>query len=375
MSFVRQITKDEKGNNLEIWGYHTDPVAFNEDGTLAFIAGRNGKIYIVDTSIQNVVYTLQVKGNTANISSIVANDGWLYIAEGTNQLGQGRLLRVLIDSSSSEYLKVQQQILAGTAENPLGFQDMALNFGRYLAVTSLRQNLRILNGAYFGYNIPAQAGNVYILDLASISSKGEVPSDAIVTIGTNFPVVKQGKSPEYVTAGFSAGEFLISSARDYNRGITGITVGIKNDGTLDGTVKGASTLLRATEANWLKKQMQQNVQRAAETVLTYYDGKLYALVADYNFVYNDPHFLNDDQYGKQIGGKIAVIEDPFGYEGEPKYLGATTPIVGGAISHLSLSRTGMLQGDVWFDEEITENGGTFWRMQRSMLVWDAGGIN
>lgn len=49
-------------------------------------------------------------------------------------------------------------------------------------------------------------------------------------------------------------------------------------------------------------------------------------MADYNFLFNDVHWMKEDMASKQIGGKLGIIEDPFGKAGSPVYLGATTPI-------------------------------------------------
>lgn len=120
------------------------------------------------------------------------------------------------------------------------------------------------------------------------------------------------------------------------------------------------------------EQTCPNIQRAADTVIVQYGGKEYALVADYNFAFNDPHWGNADMLGKQIGGKIGVIEDPFGKNGEPTYLGATTPIVGGAVDHLSLSANGkQLYADVLVDEQT---GPGVWRVYKPLFVWDAAAL-
>ncbi|UOP01498.1 hypothetical protein [Kingella potus] len=85
--------------------------------------------------------------------------------------------------------------------------------------------------------------------------------------------------------------------------------------------------------------MRQNVQRASDMVLAVLDNVLYAFVSDYAFKFNDPSWTSEGRYGvgRQIGGKIAVIRDPFGYLGQPQYIGATSAINGGAIRHLSMT--------------------------------------
>jgi len=93
----------------------------------------------------------------------------------------------------------------------------------------------------------------------------------------------------------------------------------------------------------------------------------YALVADYFMPFNDPRWADGGLLGKQIGGKIGIVQDPFGKKGAPKFLGATTPIVGGAIDILSLGSDGKtLLAKVWLDE-ATETGS---RMYYSLLKWN-----
>jgi len=104
-------------------------------------------------------------------------------------------------------------------------------------------------------------------------------------------------------------------------------------------------------------------------VVVEYGGRQYALIADYNFNFNDGHAVDFDSWalGKQIGGKIGVVEDPFG---AAKYLGATTPIVGGAIDQISLGVDGKLYADVWMYNEVLDGGST----HDSLFVWDAASL-
>ena len=103
---MRNLTTDENGKPLEIFGHKNDPVAYNLDGTLAFIAGKTNNIYVLDTITRTIVYTIHLNGDpNARIKSMVINDGWLYTAQQASN-GEGRLIRVLVDSSSSEYLKI-----------------------------------------------------------------------------------------------------------------------------------------------------------------------------------------------------------------------------------------------------------------------------
>ena len=253
-------------------------------------------------------------------------------------------------SEKEEYFKIQQQIKTEGMSVPLGFGDIAINSDRYMAVTAMPSHLS-LTYYYSGQMVPQ--GNVYIIDLHSINNKGEITSPWVTLNASNLPVNK-GKAPQYVTSGYGVGEFLVSNAADMNSGALAVkaevvtVAGEKGEaGKLTGNVTINQILMSPTysDPQWYKKFMLQNLQRAADTVIVEYDGKVYALVADYFSYINDPSFMNEyDLLPHQMGGKIGVIEDPFGYDGAPKYLGATTPITGGTIAHLSISRTGQFTG-------------------------------
>ena len=73
-------------------------------------------------------------------------------------------------------------------------------------------------------------------------------------------------------------------------------------------------------------------------------------------------------FGKQIGGKIGIVKDPFG---TPQYLGATTPIVSGAIDKLSLAADGKtLLGSVWLEEYGAPGSGYHSRFYHALLKWE-----
>ena len=76
--------------------------------------------------------------------------------------------------------------------------------------------------------------------------------------------------------------------------------------------------------------------------------------------------------GKQIGGKIGIVKDPFG---TPQYLGATTPIVSGAIDKLSLAADGKtLLGSVWLEEYGAPGSGYHSRSYHALLKWDVSAL-
>ena len=179
----KELMRDEQGRPLEFRGSPTDSIAFSADGTLAFLAGRGGRIYVFDTETQEIVHTIVVDGWTKqNFNSLVVNDGWLYVAEGdTGPSGIGRLMRICVDQTSEEYLRTQQQLVLTSVDAPLGFGDMAVSFGWYLAVTALRQADWVGN---FPKPVP---GNIYVIDLYTLSSTARV-QNSVVLDASNFPL-------------------------------------------------------------------------------------------------------------------------------------------------------------------------------------------
>ncbi len=278
-------------------------------------------------------------------------------------------MRINIDELSADFLEEQQEI-AGLDDisAPMGFLDMAVNFGRYLAITAPVQRIPITKGGV------TEAGNVYVIDLAQESDEGLLDGAVHTLSPSAFTTPNSGRAPQYVTSGLNAGEFLLSSAKDHNHGVTSLRWQVGKDGALGDDVKASTPMLTPvnTDSRWLEKKDQENIQRAADTVVVLYNDIEYALVADYNFVFNDPHFVDYEDYGlgKQIGGKIGIIQDPFGKAGGPKYLGATTPIVGGSIRDLSLATDGSLFAEVWIDEGAGLNMGSG-QMYKSLFVWNA----
>ncbi|ROZ61645.1 Ig-like domain-containing protein [Ramlibacter sp. WS9] len=371
---LKHLTTDENGQPLQLAGYRTEPVAYMADASLAFVAGRDGRVYVVDMLNRTVAKTLVLGGSSAgtNIVSLAVANGWLYAAEGSNYAaGSGRLMRISVDPVAQDFLHGQQQLSLGGLSAPMGFGDMAVSMDRYLAVTSLRAPLTVSGGS----NV--ERGNVYVIDLEALDENGAASTGeaAVVTLdAAKLGAQDVGRAPQYVTAGLFPAEFVISSAKDHSRGISSVRVALNEQGGLAG---GADLrTLKLTPAlddpQWLQKKHQQNIQRAADSVVVTFEGKTYALVADYNFIFNDAHFSEAGSfgYGKQIGGKIGVIEDPFGRSGPPRYLGATTPIVGGAVNSLSIGAGGELLADVWIEED-TANGS---RMYESLFVWNANAL-
>ncbi len=334
-----------------VGGYKTDQVAFSADNRLLFVAGSSGGIAIVDTATLRIVSYWQVPGSNDNISSLAVSGKYLYVAEGgrySGATGAHRLMRVNIDETSSAFLTAQQITLPASVKAPLGFFDLALVQGSndYLAVTASNSNIPVTLGG-------PQQGDVFVLNLSSLVENGAaltVPDSAIRVLSFEG---RAGRGPQFISpAGIvsqngkpSSVRFLLSDALDYNAGLATVSVALNDDGSfaaaasvrsvaLAGSVPGQTTTQRLTN------RYQLNIQRAQGALLyTNPTSKTeYALVADYHMIFNNPDFANGSMVGKQAGGKLGVIRDPFG--AKPEYLGATTPIISGSIKDLSLSPDG-----------------------------------
>ena len=270
----------------------------------------------------------------------------------------------------------RQQVVAFEADAPYGFLDMAVSNASYLALTAPQSPANVFQTSY------ARSGNVYAIDLGRIDSNGKLRQGALAIVEAgDFPTRLGGKVPQYISSGAEDGEFLLSNAKDRNKGLVALRFAVDERGKLKGDATGTSVALtpRAIDAGWVNRKFQQNIQRAAGNVLVRYQDKEYALVADYNFIFNDSHWMQDTLLGKQIGGKIGVIEDPFGRNGQPRYLGATTPIVGAAIEHLTLAADGKLYADAFIDEEFVtkDDAGqerSINRMYKALFVWNTANL-
>lgn len=113
-----------------------------------------------------------------------------------------------------------------------------------------------------------------------------------------YPGSNLGKGPVYISSGDQRGQFLVSNAKDINRGAAGVT--FTTDARTGNLLGGSSFVDPALKPeavpNWWQAKMQQNIQRAAGSVIVNYQGKTYALVADYNFLFNDAHYLDYANY-------------------------------------------------------------------------------
>ena len=368
---IGKLTFDNFGNDLQLSGDYTQQIVFSDDGTLAFIAGRGNRIYVYDTVTQDIVANYQVQGANSPISALAINDGWLYIAEGSNY-GKtfGRLLRININPGKG-FLSTLQEVEIPFVHPPMGYRDIAISGGRYLAVTAPAGPISIPFGP-----LPPR-GDVYVIDLALVDKGMNLDPSIIQKIDLSaYPTSNLGKGPLYISAGGKPGQFLVSNAKDQDHGLAAITVALDKDtGRLEKKATINDIWLTPADKNWLQAKDMENIQRSAGTVIVNYDGEQYAFVADFNLLFNDPHFTEWDQYGlgKQIGGKIGIIRDPFGVNGTPTYLGATTPIPGVSLNQLRLDSSGMLYATSLVEDTSGHytNGYESDLFYNSMFVWNA----
>jgi hypothetical protein len=294
---------------------------------------------------------------------------WLYAVEGSHTgAAQGRLMRIDIDPLYAGFLQedeIQTIQFEGGIYAPNGFLDMAININSYMALTApqVRDSIFKTSGT------PTNRGNVYVIDLHKIDPKtARIPASAIVAIDA-AELQNSGLLPNYVKSGKNSGQFVVSASKSDENGFVSFTVGTDENGCLDGSVSLEVNRLSYERQSTYEEKYRQSIQRVEDMVVVEYNDMQYALVADYNFIENDPAFNRESSSGwsTQIGGKIGVIQDPFG---EAKYLGATTPIVGAAVEHLTLSDDGRLYADVYYYNDVLDDGS----LHRSLFVWNASAL-
>ncbi|EHU1210218.1 tandem-95 repeat protein [Acinetobacter nosocomialis] len=369
----RIVNADEKGNGLFLYlpSNKTDPITYNEQGTLAFIAGRN-TIYVLDMISYKIVDSITVNSSGEYISALLYNDGWLYVSS----YGPSPLIRINVDELSTEFLKVQQSLDISTAA-VTGFGDMAISHGRYLAVIASVSNRGVLGGiggAVYWTKDPV--GDIYVIDLNKINYQGEFTDNNGVDIINAIDLGNIGQRPMRIAEGLYAGEFIMTSLRDVNQGVSTIKVGLDNQGNLTQSSVHKKIRLKPTytqrDYNPRARTNRQEIQNSSDVVLVNYNNMMYALVADYNFWFNDTSVSEYGMWGvnKRIGGKIGIIQDPFGYYGEPMFIGSTIPIIGASIETLTITDNGLLQASVWMDEMGGPDDSYYSRMFRSVFVWN-----
>ncbi|MBC3936228.1 cadherin-like domain-containing protein [Undibacterium sp. CY7W] len=201
---------------------------------------------------------------------------------------------------------------------------------------------------------PKKRGDVLIFDLDTLSMKtGKIAAPFVVQRPADN---LSGKVPHTIAATKDPDQFLVSSILDYDKGLSTLQLTRDENGHItDATM----TPIKMGQQNVSVDRL--DIQRADSSVLVEKDGVDYAIVADDNYNYNDPYYramfeppmflwtpggspiLFGGSVSAQkvaVGGKLGIIQDPFGKKGDPKFLGSTLPLDGYGIRNLSVSEDG-----------------------------------
>ncbi|MEO7623423.1 MAG: hypothetical protein ABIS30_10200, partial [Gallionella sp.] len=350
---------DEHGNAIFAGGYKADQIAMSAEGDVAFIAGMKGQIYVFDMTKLAVTATINISAAQGqNISSLAVSQGWLYAAIGGRySSGGGQLFRLNIAPYHYQFgtgaaqqtlecplFNIQHIVVPADSSRPAGSQgyfDLAIsNDGRYLAVTEPREPIGLYGYAH------TDRGNAFVIDLSDLN-RYTFPGDALILnaaavktiLGASLPSnTTKGYGAQYIASGDNPGEFILSTAKDYTSGVFFAKTTDSSGRLLDQpTVVNLSLAPPDAGPKWYAAGVKYklDIQRASGVAISADDK--YAFVADYNMVFNEPNWLDGSTVGKQTGGKIAIIKDPFG---TAEFLGTTTPIVGASIDRLTLSADG-----------------------------------
>jgi hypothetical protein len=363
-------------------GLKTDALIYGTDNRVVYVAGA-GKIYMIDMLSHKLVYTLQMPGSTANISSLAVSGDWMYVAEGTSygSASGARLMRVNINSKDPQFLKEIQQLNlpGGITTGPSGFVDLAVSGGRYLAVTAPKERATRIGFA------AREKGDVFVIDLVAMEKaweqqvKGSQGADRTLRVqDADVKLIdfntsgkpRTGQVPYYISAGSEAGQFVVSSPGAYNQGFAAFTAKRDENGAWSDAKVGAPWLKPAQSDWWNGTKFRQNIEHAVGVVVSA-DGK-YAFVADYELIFDEPGFMDGALVYKQVGGKIGIIKDPFT---NPVFLGATTPIEGASLDNLSLSADGStLLATAMVEEYGGPGDGYYSRMFSTVFQFNAAGL-
>ena len=337
-----------------ISGTKLQSVAFSSDLSRAYVAGR-GVIYAIDLISFKLIDTIRAPA-AKNIMSLATAGDYLLIGEGygygTTGPGGYRLLAMNTNPASASYHNADKIIsLKGTGieATTYGVGGMALGpDGRTLVVTLPNAPNR------YGYGTRGPGGDVIVLDLESLNlTTGKIDPPVKATTGGDTTV----KFPQTVTATWDKDRFLVASPNDVNRGLGALT--LKRDDV--GKVTSAALVSIEMPQPFNAVRIDRlNIQRAQSAVLVEQGGIEYAIVSDDNHPFEDgfvqamfeaPMFVSlggppipfgGSASAKKVaaGGKLGIVQDPFGKLGAPKYLGATLPLDGYGIINLSLSEDG-----------------------------------
>ena len=339
--------------NQYLTGEKVQPAVFTTDLSRAYIAG-NAKIYAIDLISFKLIETIAIPDGR-NITSIVVSGDYLIFGEG-EKFGSGsggyRLMAIDTNPAGKNYHKTPITLkIAGLNGYPYGVAGMAIGpDGKTLVVSMPKARVS------YALAPTGERGDVLVLDLSTLN----LQTGAIAApVKADLPAGNALKAPQTIKATGDKDRFLVSSPNDYNRGLSTLTL------TRDAQGKVTSAKLQSIEMNQPGNDVRidrLNIQRAQSAVLVEKDGVQYAIVADDNYNFLDPYwkamfeapdFVQLTPFGPPtpiggsasakkvaLGGKLGIVKDPFGKQGQPQFMGATLPLDGYGIINLSLSKDG-----------------------------------
>jgi hypothetical protein len=369
-------------------GAKAQPIAYSGDLSRVFIGGT-GLIYVIDTITQKIVDRIHVD-NGKNIGSLVCVGNTLIVGEScTNSAGASgaRLLAFDVTPKKPDAagLRFNYTVIQDTGidKSPNGVAGMVMGpDGKTLVVAVPNDRDRMSTSIAN----PKKRGDVLIFDLDTLSMKtGKIAAPFVVQRPADD---LSGKVPHSISATKDPDQFLISNILDYDKGLS--TLQLKRDeqgNVIDATM----TPIKMGQNRITVDRL--DIQRADSSVLIEKDGVEYAIVADDNFNYNDPYYramfeppsflwtpggspilVGGSVSAKKVavGGKLGIIQDPFGKKGSPKFLGATLPLDGYGIRNLSVSEDGKVLLGQLYGGYGTDNPNV--QKEHQTHVWNVGAI-
>jgi len=356
-------------------GNKVQPIAFTTDLSRAYVAG-SGVIYEIDLVTFKLIDTIAIQVGK-NIVSLVSVDDLLLIGEGQGYgagAGSNRLLAMNIEPGSQNYNLAVTLKNTNIESTPLGVGGMSIGpDGKTLVVATPKNSNSVSLGD------PTKRGDILVFDLTTLNLetgaiaapiKADLPSDGI-----------SGKASQVITATNSRDRFLVANVADYNRGLSTLTITRDAQHNITGAKLEAINMSQPSNAIRIDRL---DIQRAQSAVLVEQDGIEYAIVSDDNYHFNDPYWkamyeapsfiftpfgpplaVGGSASAKKVavGGKLGIVKDPFGLQGDPEFIGATLPLDGYGIVNLSLSENGKVligqlkggySGNIFSDEWLMQ---------------------
>ena len=329
-------------NHDTLTGYKVNPIAFSDDLSRCYVGGTD-RLYVIDMISFKLIDTVDLP-SLGNLVSLQAVGNQLL-------LGGLDLWLLNINPGSPAYHNHNQHGLTsikGLNLDPRqGVSGLALApDGHTLAVVAPQQAPSSGAGT-------STTGRILIIDLNTLNLKtGQLAVPPLVVSGDI-------RAPKSISATADPNRFLVTGLNNYDSGLGALTL------TRNARGLPASATLKLITMGQTPAQTRfdrLDIQRAESAVLVTYQGEEYALVADDNDPYRDPFWLAQFSPGLltvlnpnappveiggranaqpvNVGGKLGIVKDPFGKKGAPQYLGATEPLDGYGIQHLSLSEHG-----------------------------------